>query len=210
MLQRTRTYGELLGYARRVVRRVDEAEDLLQVVLLAAHEAGRLDLSSANNRRWMMGALRRRAAFDARSALRRRRREAAVATSDPVGDATEALPSTFVASLPPALRTTTLLVLCGHTRAETAHLLGITDVALRQRIADIRRRWRAVGGGAVTELTGLRGALAFGRIRRELLGLVRHGEGFLASHDPDGHLFAVRSQTGVPRQQEHATPTSKE
>ena len=210
MLQRNRTYGDLLGYARRVVRRADEAEDLLQVVLLAAHEAGRLDLSSADNRRWMMGALRRRAAFDARSALRRRRREAAVATGEHPGEEVAPLPTAFVAGLPAALRTTTLLVLCGHTRAETAHLLGITDAALRQRIADIRRRWRAAGGQAVTELTGLHGSLAFGRIRRELLGLARHGGGFLASHDPDGHLFAVRSQTGASRQQGHATPTSKE
>ena len=57
-----------------MARRADEAEDLLQTILLAAVEAGRADLSCPDNRRWLQGALRKRAAFDARSAVRRRQR----------------------------------------------------------------------------------------------------------------------------------------
>ena len=216
MLPRTRWYGELLSYARRVSRRADEAEDLVQIVLLAAHERGRLDISAIDNRRWMMGALRRRAAFDARSALRRRRREAALASDGPPAPDAEPGPTQFVESLPAALRTTALLALSGHTRAEIAFLLRLSDAALRQRIADIRRRWRGTGGAggtAVTELPGLRGTLAYGRIRRALLGPMRNASGALGSHDPDGHIFIVRpnsgSQNGSPRQQDVVDSTSK-
>ena len=46
------------------------------------------------------------------------------------------------------------------------------------------------------------GPLAFGRIRRALLGPTRRPDAILASHDPDGHLFVVsRSQISAPRQQ---------
>ena len=56
----SRPYVELLRQARRLTRRADEAEDLLQTILLSAVEAGRSDLSSLENRRWLRGALRRR------------------------------------------------------------------------------------------------------------------------------------------------------
>ncbi|WP_432286290.1 hypothetical protein SLT36_05910 [Aminobacter sp. BA135] len=46
-----RPYAELLRKARRATRRADEAEDLLQTVLVAAVEAGRTDLSNVENRR---------------------------------------------------------------------------------------------------------------------------------------------------------------
>src|SRR5690606_574524 len=68
--------AELVALARRHARRSAEAEDIVQEVLIAAVEAGRGDFSQPANRRWMAGAIRRRAAFDARSAARRREREA--------------------------------------------------------------------------------------------------------------------------------------
>ena len=71
----SRPYVELLRQAQRASRRPDEAEDLLQAVLLSAIEAGRCDLSCPDNRRWLQGAIRKRAAFEARSAIRRRQRE---------------------------------------------------------------------------------------------------------------------------------------
>jgi len=37
----------------------------------------------------------------------------------------------------------------------------------------------------------LAGTLAFGAIRQSLLPLTGRNSAFLASHDPDGHLFAV-------------------
>lgn len=205
-------YVELLRQARRAARRNDEAEDLLQTILLAAVEAGRADLSRAENRRWLEGALRRRAAFDARTALRRRRRETLCAAAPAVEPAEAAvLPSRFVRGLPPALRTTALLALTGHTRQEIAWLLDLAEPTLRQRIAEIRRRWREAGGHRIEEIPGLAGALAFGRIRRALLGPARRNDAVLASHDPDGHLFVVaRSRNGGPRQQWERTTTHKE
>ncbi|MBE1204701.1 transcriptional regulator [Aminobacter carboxidus] len=196
-----RPYAELLRKARRATRRADEAEDLLQTVLVAAVEAGRTDLSKVENRRWLEGALRRRAAFDARSAVRRKRREAPFAVGSCEPTPHEAAPVRFVATLPPSLRTTTLLALTGHTRQEIAWLQRLADPALRQRITEIRRRWLAFGGDPVGEIPGLSGTLAFGSIRRSLLTLARQPGALLASHDPDGHLFVIgTSQNPAARQ----------
>lgn len=196
-----RPYAELLRKARRATRRADEAEDLLQTVLVAAVEAGRTDLSKIENRRWLEGALRRRATFDARSAVRRRKREAPFAVGSCEPTDRDPVPVRFVATLPPSLRTTTLLALTGHTRQEIAWLQRLADPALRQRIAEIRRRWLAFGGTPLAEIPGLAGALAFGNIRRSLLAMARQPGTLLASHDPDGHLFVIgTSQNHAARQ----------
>lgn len=208
----SRPYVELLRQARRATRRPDEAEDLLQTVLLSAIEAGRADLSCPDNRKWLQGALRKRAAFDARTAIRRRHRETRWQAEPAASVAREDMPRAFVAALPSALRTTALLALTGHTRQEIAWLLRLSDPALRQRIAEIRRRWRDAGGGQLEELPGLAGNLHFGRIRRALLGPARRDGVLLASHDPDGHLFLVSlpSQIGVARQQSERKPSNQE
>jgi RNA polymerase sigma-70 factor (ECF subfamily) len=96
-----------------------------------------------------------------------------------------------VERLPPKLRTTALLVLTGHSKHEILWLLRINEPALRQRIADLRRRWRAEGGGSLDGVSGLSGTLVFGIIRRALLPPARSPGVVLASHDPDGHLFVV-------------------
>ncbi len=196
-------YLELLRQARRVARRSDEAEDLLQTVLLAAVEAGRQDLSRPENRRWMQGALRKRAAFDARTAIRRRQRENR--WHDGASDASEPgeLPTAFLATLSPALRTTALLALTGHTRVEIIWLQRLSDAAFRQRICEIRQRWRNSGHGRIDDMAGLSGRLPYGRIRVALLKPVHRHQATLGSHDPDGHIFIVNfsSQSGRPRQQ---------
>lgn len=190
--------------------RIGEAEDLLQTVLLAALEAGRADLSCAGNRRWLIGALRKRAQFDARSAARRRSREASAAIAESTPGEREAMPADFIAALPPSLRTTALLALTGHTKAEIVWLLRLSDAAFRQRIAEIRRRWREIDGRHFTEIPGLSGPLDFGRIRQALLRPVRQDRAVLASHDPDGHLFVVSSQNRAARQQRGETTPFKE
>ncbi|MGF7006351.1 hypothetical protein [Aminobacter sp. BE322] len=91
---------ELLRQARRASRRADEAEDLLQTVLVAAVEAGRTDLNKPENRRWLEGALRHGAAFDARTAIRRRRREQPFAVSTCEAADRQGLPHRFVYELP--------------------------------------------------------------------------------------------------------------
>jgi len=194
-------FSQLLREAQRATRRRSEAEDLFQTVWLAAVEAGREDLSCAANRRWFVGALRRRALFDARSAGRRRRREQhSVPTDEQSGQSAE-VPVWFVERLPPKLRTTVLLVLTGHSKREILWLLRINEPALRQRIADIRRRWRAEGGDKLDGVSALGGPLNFGAIRRALLPPARNPGVVLASHDPDGHLFvASTSRKPGPRQ----------
>ncbi len=184
-------FSKLLREARRAARRRQEAEDLFQTVWLAAIEARRADLSSVANRRWFVGALRKRALFDARSAVRRRSREQHTASMDARTEQSAEVPVRFVERLPPKLRTTALLVLTGHSQREILWLLRINEPALRQRIADIRRRWRAEGGGALDGVSGLGGPLDFGIIRRTLLPPARKPGVVLASHDPDGHLFIV-------------------
>lgn len=209
------SYTELLHYARKVARHIDEAEDLLQAILLAAVEAGRTDLSCSDNRRWLFGALRKRAAFDARSAVRRQKREASStltppeeSTEQPQADREEPT-SEFIQTLPPSLRSAALLALAGHTKAEITWLLRISDTALRQRIAQIKRRWHQFDGNHVTGLSNLKGELAFGQIRQALLQMARSSDAILASHDPDGHLFVVSSQNDLSRQRK-GVPTNKE
>ncbi len=181
-----------------MTRRADEAEDLLQTILLAAVEAGRHDLSCPDNRRWLQGALRKRAAFDARSAVRRRQREAHWSERDAGQAEPTGFPLRFVASLPPSLRTTALLALTGHTRHEIVWLQRLSGTAFRQRLAEIRRRWHAFGGGEIAGVPGLAGSLEFGRIRQSLLAAIRHRRpAILASHDPDGHLFAIGGLTNL-------------
>ena len=184
------TYISLLSQARRLSRRSEEAEDLLQTVLLAAIETGRADLNTSQNRRWLYGALRNRAAFEARTAMRRKAREATFAPSLQ-DDAKTDLPTAFIDALPASLRTTALLALTGHTRPEIRHLLGLTDTALRQRLAQIRRRWHAQDAAPLRDMPGLAGHLPFGLIRRALRAGMRRPDMHLGSHDPDGHLFIV-------------------
>ena len=184
------TYLSLLSQARRLCRRPDEAEDLLQTVLLAAVEAGRRDLSAPQNRRWLYGALRNRAAFEARSALRRKAREAA-ADPEPLDGTVPDLHRAFITNLPLSLRTTALLALTGHTRPEIRHLLRLTDPALRQRLFQIRQRWSVQGDDALPDMLGLSGHLPFGLIRQALRAGMTRAEVHLGSHDPDGHLFVI-------------------
>lgn len=199
-MRKNKLYTELLQYAYKVARRTDEAEDLLQNALLAAIEAGRADISCMGNRRWLMGVLRKQSAFDARTALRRRKREASLVYADNSQVETRAPTTKFVRTLPLSLKTTALLALTGCTKAEVAWLLRVSDTALRQRIVEIKRRWRHYDGRHVSEVRGLKEGLAYGRIRQALLKVARRDKVILSSHDPDGHLFSVTSQNDLLRQ----------
>jgi RNA polymerase sigma-70 factor (ECF subfamily) len=193
-MRRTVPYAELLALAKRHARRVDEAEDVVQDVLIAAAVAGRSDFSSPSNRRWMAGAIRKRSAFDARSAARRREREAkwqaeANPVATPQGDALNVI----LADLPKGLRVVAALALSGHSKAEIAYLLDLPDTALRQRIRALKLALGKKGVAMPAEMIGLNLDLAYGTIRDALVSaLQRHGGAF-ASHDPDGHVFVVRS-----------------
>lgn len=192
-----RAFADLHALARRASRRPEEADDLVQAALLAALEAGRTDLAAPETRRWLAGVIRNRAAFDARTSARQRRRETGWSEAQPATSTHADTTAPELAHLSPALRVTALLALSGHTRQEIGWLLNLSDDALRQRISQLKRALAgAIANGDPT------GPLAFGRIRRALLGPSRRPEAFLASHDPDGHLFVIsRSQIAAPRQQ---------
>lgn len=188
-------YAELLALARRHARRSGEEEDIVQEVLIAAVGRGREDLSLPANRRWIAGAIRRRAAFDARSAARRREREARWQAGRreeggaPEGEGLEAI----LAGLPKSLRVVAALALSGHSRLEIAYLLGLTDAALRQRVRALKLALGKKGVAMPEEMVGLNLDLAYGAIRQALgPALQRHGGAF-GTHDPDGHIFLVRS-----------------
>ncbi|WP_310540389.1 sigma factor, partial [Phenylobacterium sp.] len=143
-----RAFADLHAQARRHARRPDEADDLLQAALLAALESGRTDLAAAETRRWIVGVIRNRAAFDARTSARRKRRDSAwsdmhgMEPAHPEQRSQEASGEkrTGEATLPtlsPSLRLTALLALSGHTRQEIGWLLNLSDTALRQRISQL-------------------------------------------------------------------------
>jgi DNA-directed RNA polymerase specialized sigma24 family protein len=187
-------YAELLRAARRVSRRPEDAEDLLHNALVAALAAGRC-APTRDNRGWIEGVLRNQARLAARQAVRARRRDGAWLHCQPefAGEPeppTGSIP-TAVMRLPRSLRIVALLALSGHTRAEIRYLLGLSDESLRQRVSQLKRRWiGACGRDAVPSLRFPHG-LATGRIRSNLLPVARVLGARFASHDPDGHLFAV-------------------
>ncbi|MGE0240097.1 MAG: RNA polymerase sigma factor [Parvibaculaceae bacterium] len=184
-------YQSLLRLARRHAKVKAEAEDLLHDALTTAVAAGRLPWREGTA--WFSAVLRKRAAMDARSAVRRRRRDLLAVKPGDTEEDTPAEPWPAVAGLPSALRIVALLILTGHNRAEIAHLLRIPDTTLRQRLSALRRKLAEAGTDRPSaEFAGLGGPLAFGALRRALLPVLREGDAHLGSHDPDGHLFIVK------------------
>ncbi len=192
----TRTqYQALLRLARRHARLKDDAEDLLHDALIVAVAAGRLPWREGTA--WFSGVLRQRAAMDARGSVRRRKREQSAIGPDAIEAVALPAPWPALASLAPALRIVALLAVTGHNRAEIRHLLRLSDEALRQRLSALRRKLKILRAeGPAGEFTGLADGLAFGALRQALLPVTRAGAAHLGSHDPDGHLFAVRIADG--------------
>ena len=187
------TYRQVQLLARRASRSAD-ADDLLHDALIAAHAAGREDMANPENRRWLYGTIRNKARMAARSDGRTRRRDAGWSLDRGDGAAAgEAMDIVLIATLPPGLKAVAALALSGHNRAEIAWLLRLEDAALRQRITQLRGRLVAAGLAQPAGLPGLNLNLAYGRIREALLPLLHQRRGRFASHDPDGHLFVVRS-----------------
>jgi RNA polymerase sigma-70 factor (ECF subfamily) len=103
-----------------------------------------------------------------------------------------------IMGLPRSLRIVALLALSGHTRAEIRYLLGLSDESLRQRVSQLKRRWIGAGGGDAVPSLQLAHGLATGRIRSNLLPVAKRLGPRLASHDPDGHLFAIGTAHKLP------------
>ena len=196
--------GEMYRIAKQYSRRQEEVDDLVQDLLLEAVKTGR-DFSDAGFMAWGRGFLRNRAAFIARTEARRRKREEMVQHSDPEpSDRSMQLPENFIVDLRPSLRIIARLVNCDLNRKEILYLLNIADTALRQRLTALRREWKVYRDtpGRLPEYADEPiHELPSGLIRRSLKQAFRHAadcEGgkpnrIIGSHDPDGHLFAIRS-----------------
>jgi DNA-directed RNA polymerase specialized sigma24 family protein len=189
-------YRTLLACARRLSRRADEAEDLVQDTLLAALEAGRDDGA------WLEGVMRQQAAMAARGAVRRRRREAAMdepaAAAVPDGGTAPAA-NPLLRQLPPSARRVAVLALHGLDAGEIRWILGIADTAFRQRLSRIRRALGELPPAQRAEAQALAYVrdpartveLQFGLVRRALKAALAGGAG-LGTHDADGHLIVIR------------------
>lgn len=187
-------YAQLIAIARRCSQRTDEAEDIVQDALVEALKQGRSELGHAANMRWIVGVIRNRARMHIRSRVRGRLRDGAwqAVRGDTLAPAELAGGMACLENLPRTLKSLLALVLSGHDRREIAHLLRISDDALRQRIVALKRELARQGAIMPHDDAGFTLGLSYGRIRLALgRGLDQHG-GFLASHDPDGHLFFVR------------------
>ena len=185
--------------ALRTARTREEADDLVQDALVAVLEQQR-DWDEGRVVAWACGAIRRRAVFIARSAGRRRRREAQHAVERAaLPDADARLPTPFIDALPPSLRTIALLANAGLGRAEIAQLLGIADPALRKRISDLRKAWRAARTVVERSAPALRQRPPCGLRRRSLrAALLRLPAARLAITDPDGHEIFLGPAHGMP------------
>jgi DNA-directed RNA polymerase specialized sigma24 family protein len=196
-------YRKLLARARRLSRRADDAEDLVQDTLLAALEAGRDDAA------WLEGVMRQQAAMAARGAVRRPRREAAM--HGPAAEGTAVVETTASANpllrqLPPSARRVAVLALHGLDAGEIRWILGIADTAFRQRLSRIRRALGELSPAQRAEAQALAYVrdpartveLQFGLVRRALKAALA-GRAGLGSHDADGHLIVIRgAHTSAP------------
>lgn len=202
------TYCRLRTEARRHARRAQDADDLVQDALLIALEHGGEHPGRAHpgsdDPAWLIGVIRHRAAMDARTAIRRRRREAAVAEDGATAaHPTEPPPSpaALLARLPPSARRVAVLALHGLGAEEIRWILGIADIAFRQRLTTIRKTIGALPPSQRAEAIALAYVrdparsvdLQFGLVRRALKAALR-GDPGLGTHDADGHLIVVRGR----------------
>lgn len=150
----------------------------------------------ADSLRWRLhGALRRRAAFLARTAARRQAREERHVwpnLAEESRDAELERGGVPCGALPPSLRSVAVLLVAGMSRREICSVLGMSDVALRQRLTQLRKRGPLSADGSLPD-TGL----AWGRLRRALRQAHLRDPGLaLGAHDPDGHLLLFRRARG--------------
>lgn len=191
-------YRRLRGRARRHTRRAQDADDLVQDVLVAALEAGRFDAP------WLEGVMRNQATLAARGAMRRRRREAEPGVTDEPGAAADVPAGNaqlWLDRLPPAARRVAVLALHGLGPEEIRWILCLTPAALRQRLRRIRRQLGELPPSLRAEALALAYVrdparsvdLQFGLVRRALKAALQAKAG-LGTHDADGHLIVIRGR----------------
>jgi DNA-directed RNA polymerase specialized sigma24 family protein len=187
------TYREVLVAARRFAQSEDDARDLVQDVLEIALARGVDDWSSTEQRAWLRGVVRNRAAFIARGEKRRRRRELLAGGE---GGENESGPAwvwqpAFLASLPRSLRLVAILASADLCAVEIRWLLQLSDTALRQRLSALRRALRAHDEPPTMAVP--LPSPSFGAQRAQLLAhLRRRGGRAVVTHDPDGHVLFLK------------------
>jgi DNA-directed RNA polymerase specialized sigma24 family protein len=175
----------LMRVAARYSRIPHEAEDLVQDVLLSVIEKNR-DCGDPSFLPWASGAIRNCARLAARTAARRKRREYAYAVEhDRSGHSLPRFPDTFIATLPRSRRVVALLINLGMGRREIVYLLGLSDMAMRQRIAGVRKAFADFAGEVESDHHA--SFPANGLARRALkASLPKCRERRFAVRDPDG------------------------
>ncbi len=201
-------YHSWLSMARKFSRTGSDAEDLLQDSLLVAFQQDRLDFTTEQNTKWFTGVLKNRAAMMARSESRRKNRENVSAPtvkssspSDPEVNSHAGVNAQLLTELSPAARKVMALILSGLNRNEVCSALSLSSAALRQRLTAIRKALKKMPEDLQREALALAyqrrteraDDLAFGLIRRALHRLLKQESG-IGTHDPDGHLFIIKSR----------------
>jgi DNA-directed RNA polymerase specialized sigma24 family protein len=192
-------YEEFLRVAGALSRSRHDARDLVQTVLLDALEHGVVDLAGPERRAWLRGALRKRAAFDARTTARRQRRELSWFGVRVAHGSSDVRPWDFsqdlLARLQPSVRTLATLVSAELSPDEIRAVLRLSGTSYRKRLSMLRRVVREASDAGVPVVAARSAAFALGPARAELIASLRRRRcAVLASHDPDGHplLFSVR------------------
>jgi RNA polymerase sigma-70 factor (ECF subfamily) len=198
-------YDECVRVAAASSRSAQQARDLAHDVLLDAIARDAADLSALERRAWLHGALRKHAAFEARTEGRRRMREARwQAGSDARADV-EPRPWQFtpelLEQLSPALRVLAALAAAELEPREIRSVLRLTDTAFRKRLSELRRAVHEATSAGIALVHRPPAAYALGAARAELLAnLESHPSWAVASHDPDGHplIFSRIGAHGSP------------
>jgi hypothetical protein len=183
-------YEECVRVAAASSRSAEHARDLAHSVLLDAIARGQTN--ALERRGWVYGAVRRRAAFEARTAARRRARDAQWHTSnpDPAARAAWRFSPELLARLSPALRVLAALASAELQPREICSVLRLTDTAFRKRLSDLGKAVREASDAGVAVVCQAPETHALGPARAELLAtLERHPAWAVASHDPDGHVL---------------------
>lgn len=207
-------YEECVRVAAASSRSAQHARDLAHAVLLDAIERGVDDLDAVERRAWLRGALRKHAAFDARTAVRRRAREGRWQAATETQRSAEPEPWRFspelLARLSPALRVLAALASAELEPREIRSVLRLTDTAFRKRLSELRRAVGEAAAAGIAVVSRAPAAYALGAARAELLeSLKSHPTWAVASHDPDGHPL-IFSRTGAHESPSDGNSSSKE
>jgi DNA-directed RNA polymerase specialized sigma24 family protein len=206
-------YEECLRAAARCSRNRSEAGDLVQTIFLHALERG-VDAAAPERRAWLHGALRRRAAFEARLAARRRNRDARWQDLAAPGETPRPwrFSPEFLASLQPSVRALAALASADLNPDEIRSLLRLSGTAFRKRLSTLRRSIREASEAGLSVVTKNGSAYTLGAVRASVIDhLRRRPQTVLGTHDPDGHplLFAVVAKRELAKEELAEKESSK-